>query len=181
MSKKETGPRLIFRNKRINASGEEIIEERELAGCTPDEIMNYLSAPWDIDEVVPSEEDPSISRLERFADTIAEKIQRFQMVVKESYTENGESSYVFSFSEEKRDEIKGERPAKSVVDAPVQLTGDVKMKLQGDLDAANVSMAENNNRIEVNNRALLLVNRDNVYAIVNLNLNLLIQQSPLNR
>ena len=46
------------------------------------------------------------------------------------------------------------------------------MQLQGDLNDADISMVENNNRIDVNNRALLVVNRDNVYAIVNLNLKL---------
>ena len=177
MSKQYAGPRLIFRNKKITSSGEEITEERELAGCTPGEIMNYLSAPWDTDGAIPSDGRSSIDRFERFANTIAKKLKRIQLVVKESRTKNGANSYILGFSEEKEEGTKGQRPVKSKDEAPVQLTGDVKLKLQGDVDEADISVAENHNRIDVNNRALLLVNRDNIYAIVNLNLKLLIQQN----
>ena len=165
-------PRLIFRVQRQDKSGIITTEERELAGCSGDELMKYLCAPW---ETIPEAGEISPSH---FVDELAEAIDRrlrdLQLVITEHRPDLNTRAYTLGFRQVGEAGETGRVTTEDVKqsDTATHLRGGLQFQVRGDTNRPDVTCGDGHSRIEVNNRALLLSNKNNVYAIVNIYLDL---------
>lgn len=180
--------RVTFSLSRTEPDGAVIQEERTVE-CSADKLREIIAEPW---EAVPRVGDTSNTGAQRLLATIAGALQNLRLVVQETAAQDGTTAWEIGFAGDDRGRAS---PAVSHVDEidpqndpPLQFrtkavrSGRLEADLSGTLsigdDAGGFSMHSPNgctNGIEVHKHGMCVIDCDNVYAIVNLALNLSMQ------
>ena len=177
MPEQNQRPTVVFRSSKTTPNGETSIEEREVSGCSPDELVELLSVPpFDPDD---GQESSEQARVERFVEAVTDRIQDLEFRLHETRCAPGDTSFSFKISShasEATDAGVRQEPSDSAGHLP---GASVDVIVGGDdLAEEQTKLSRHLSRINVDNRGLLVVNKENIYAIVNVNLNLTIHKKP---
>lgn len=171
-------PRLVFRVRREDEEGETITEERELTGCTTRELMEYLSAPW---ESVPARDpDASGDAVDALAEAIVDAVTELELVVERRAAETGPRATVVGIRRARHsdDAEPPSRPSPHTPDDEAdRAAGTVQVHVRGDVGDEDVVHEDAHSRIDVHNEGLMVMNRGNVYANVQLHLHVTIDEA----
>lgn len=161
---KQPAPATVcFRRRLVNPDGEDVIEEREVQ-CASDQLADILGAPWREHRRLDAEDGAA----PQFREAVREAVEALAIEVRESCTPEGRR-WTLRLSGHPESPL-----AESVHqdgDA-TRLAGTLRSVILGDGDAPHAGIAQGGHRMLVHNQGLSVVNQDNVYAIIDLHLNL---------
>ncbi|GIV60949.1 MAG: hypothetical protein KatS3mg043_2038 [Rhodothermaceae bacterium] len=166
-----SSPRLTFRIKRSDAEGTTTVEEREVVGCSQQALLELLCAPWEAFEEATRPEAEAGLPPEETADALgrafARHLEGLEAVVTESREDDGTRRFTLSFRPQSPPPASGPAPeavATAGDDEPLtlHLRADVQMTANGENDVLLEN--ENNQEINVRNRAIFLTSRNNLFA-----------------
>ncbi len=173
--------KVVFRASRRDPEGVEETSEREVACASREELYRTLCLPWD---ALPEAPDPAAG--ERWQDTVTALeswLSNMRLELAERTDREGGRVWSFRFRGSGGAE---EGPSVEVPDpeghggdagrdAPgtpgLVVSGDLEASLHTDRSGRNLSLGDDRSGIQVQNTGLMVWNRDNVYALIRMAVN----------